>query len=96
MTQVTRAILARLLADEVDGLTVQMAAASVDALADIITEVLAAQGTLKIANLGTLGVRSRAERHTFHPRTGEPVTIPAAKVPYFQASAALKARINRA
>lgn len=91
---VTRATLARLLADEVDGLSVQLAAATVDAFVDVLAEVLAAEGSLTLAHLGSFRVKSRAERHTYHPKTGAPVTIPAAKVISFQPSPSLKARLN--
>ncbi len=91
---VTRATLARLLADEVDGLSVQMAAATVDGFVVLLTEILAAEGSLTLAHLGSFRVKLRGERQTYHPKTGAPVTIPAAKVVSFQPSPSLKARLN--
>lgn len=66
------------------------AAAAVDAVVDVITEKLGQGEEISIIGFGTFGVKSRAERVGRNPRTGESITIAAAKSPVFKPGKALK------
>jgi len=78
-----RHLLARQMAAQVDGLTVKMAAAALEAMLDSISQCLAEGGSVRLARFGTFLLRPRPARQTYHPRTKAPVHIPAAQVPYF-------------
>lgn len=65
----------------------------IDALFAVITEELS-RGEKVYTGVGTFLVRERAERDGRNPRTGEPIKIPASKLPTFSASRSLKAKVN--
>jgi len=67
---------------------------AVDALISNITEALKKGETVALVGFGTFLVRDRAERAGRNPRTGETITIPAAKNPAFKAGKALKEAVN--
>ena len=66
------------------------AAAALGALASTIADALAEGETVTVAGFGKLAARSRAARQGRNPRTGEPVAVPAARVPSFKAAKALR------
>jgi DNA-binding protein HU-beta len=72
------------------------AARTVTAMTETITEVLEKGDSISLPGFGTFEVRSRSERTGRNPRTGENVTIKAAKVPAFKASSTLKTAVNHA
>lgn len=78
-----RRLLARQMAAQVDGLTVDMAAAALEAMLESISQCLAQGGSVRLARFGTFSLRHRSARQTYHPRTKAPIRIPAADVPHF-------------
>lgn len=66
------------------------AAAAIDAVVDVISEKLGQGEEVSIIGFGTFSVKSRAERVGRNPRTGESITIAAAKTPVFKPGKALK------
>lgn len=66
------------------------ATAAVDAVFQAITEALANGDKVQLVGFGTFEVKDRAARQGLNPRTKEPITIAAAKVPAFKAGKALK------
>jgi DNA-binding protein HU-beta len=66
----------------------------VDALVDKIVESIGSGSDLSIAGLGTFYVVAREAREGRNPQTGEPLSIPAKKVPKFRASSKLKEAVN--
>ena len=66
------------------------AEAAVKAVLDAVTEALADGEKVALVGFGTFEVKERAARTGKNPRTGEAIEIPASKVPYFKAGAALK------
>lgn len=66
------------------------AEAAVKAVLDAVTEALADGEKVALVGFGTFEVKERAARTGKNPRTGEPIEIPASKVPSFKAGAALK------
>lgn len=93
---ITRRLLARQVAAQVDGLSLRLAGAAVEAIASSIADALASDGTVQLNGFGTFSVRQRPARQTFHPRTREPITIPAASVPHFSPSPQLRDRVSTA
>ena len=85
-----RRALARMVASQVDGLSIRMASAAVDATCDAISAALARDEAVTLSNFGTFKTRHRKSRQTFHPRTRQPVTIPSARLPAFVPSPELQ------
>jgi len=62
----------------------------VDTIIDNIVATLKKGGEVSIAGLGIFSTKTRAARTARNPRTGEPVSVPAMRVPKFRAAKALK------
>ena len=67
---------------------------AVSATVEAIQESLKAGDTVTLAGLGTFSVSARAERVGRNPKTGEPITVPASKVPKFKPAKGLKDAVN--
>ncbi|HEZ4833516.1 TPA: HU family DNA-binding protein [Neisseria meningitidis] len=63
---------------------------ALDATTNAITTALKQGDTVTLVGFGTFYVGERAERQGRNPKTGEPLTIAAAKTPKFRAGKALK------
>lgn len=68
--------------------------AALGALTSTIADALAEGETVAIAGFGKFAARTRAARQGRNPRTGEPVDIPAARVPSFKAAKNLRDALN--
>ena len=77
------------------GLSKADAAKSVEATFDAITDALKGGGEVRLVGFGTFSVTNRAASQGRNPRTGEKISIPAAKQPKFKAGKALKDAVNR-
>ena len=79
-----------------EGADISKAAATraVDTVLDSITETLTKGDQVTLVGFGTFSVKDRAARTGRNPRTGEPIDIPASKVPGFKAGKALKDAVN--
>lgn len=71
-------------------LTKADAARALDAFIDTVTETLGEGKTVTLIGFGTFTIKQRQERQGRNPRTGEPMTIKAAKIPAFKAGKTLK------
>jgi DNA-binding protein HU-beta len=69
-------------------------ATALDMSIEVICETLAAGGQVNYSGFGKFHVASRSERAGVNPRTGEPITIAASKVPRFTPGSALKRTVN--
>ncbi|HOA34091.1 MAG: HU family DNA-binding protein [Clostridiales bacterium] len=76
-------------------LTKKDAEAAVSAVISSISEALASGESVQLVGFGTFEVRDRAAKQGRNPKTGEPITVPAAKVPAFKAGKALKDSVNK-
>jgi DNA-binding protein HU-beta len=65
--------------EEKTGLQAEDIQKVLNALPELIKEVLTADGELKLGDLGTFIVRETKERMGINPRTKEKITIPAKK-----------------
>lgn len=63
---------------------------ALDATTNAVTTALKQGDTVTLVGFGTFYVGERAERQGRNPKTGEPLTIAAAKTPKFRAGKALK------
>lgn len=65
-----------------------------NALLETVTETLKKEESIVLVGFGTFEVKARAARVARNLRTGEPMTIPAKKVPSFRAGKGLKDAVN--
>lgn len=77
------------------GLTKKDTAEAVDEFLKAIKGALRDGKHIEIRGFGTFKVKERKARTARNPRTGEPVPLPARKVPVFKVSKELKNRINQ-
>ncbi len=71
-----------------------VAARAVDGVIQAIKENLKRGEPVTLVGFGTFDVRERAAREGRNPRTGEPITIPATKVPVFRPGKKLKEAVS--
>lgn len=72
----------------------KQAEAAVGAVVNAIIEAMKAGDKVQLIGFGTFEVKVAAEREGRNPKTGETITIPAAKKPVFSASKVLKDEVN--
>ena len=74
-------------------LTKRDASQILDALSDTIMEAVAEGEKITLVGFGTFEPRERKERPGRNPKTGEPMTIPATRVPAFSAGKLFKEKV---
>ncbi len=77
------------------GMSRTVAEAAVNAFMGTVTEQLAQNNSISIAGFGTFSPKERKARTGRNPRTGEEISIAAAKVPNFKPGKTLKDTINK-
>lgn len=89
----TKAEMIAAIADKT-GLTKTDADSAMVATFDLISEIMANDGEVRIPGFGSFKTKIRAERKGRNPSTGEEITIPKAKIANFKPAAQLKEAIN--
>lgn len=59
-----------------------------------IVDQLAQGGRVELRGFGAFSTRQREARTGRNPRTGEPVSVPAKRVPYFKPGKEMRKRLN--
>lgn len=77
------------------GLSKRDATKAVDAFLDSITDALRSGEQVSFTGFGKFSPQHRKERQGVNPRTGQKVTIPAARVPKFSAGSQLKQALKQ-
>jgi integration host factor subunit beta len=67
---------------------------ALDTFFEEITERLAAGGRVELRGFGAFSTRQREARKGRNPRTGETVSVPDKRVPYFKPGKEMRARLN--
>ena len=67
---------------------------AVETMIDSIVDSLKAGQEVSIAGLGIFSAKMRDARTARNPRTGEPIQVPAMRVPKFRAAKALKEAVK--
>ena len=83
------------MAAERAGIGKQEAERLVSALLDTISQALEQGDTVQLTGFGTFEVKDRQAKVGRDPRTKEPITIPATRVPVFRPSKCLKDRVAK-
>ncbi|GKS56778.1 transcriptional regulator [Nitrospira sp.] len=76
------------------GITKVAAGTALEAFTGAVTTSLKKGQRVSLVNFGTFTVSKRRARTGRNPRTGEPLKIPAARVPKFSAGKELKAAVK--
>ena len=76
-------------------LTKKDSEAAVSALVEVITDALCDGDKVQLVGFGSFEVKKREARVGRNPQSGEPVEIPATKVPVFKAGKLLKDNVAR-
>ena len=66
----------------------------VDIFFDEISERLAKGGRVELRGFGAFSARARDARQGRNPRTGDTVSVPGKKVPYFKPGKEMRQRLN--
>lgn len=77
------------------GLPKTKAEATLNSFMDNVSKSLKRGKKVTLIGFGTFSVAKRKKRKGRNPKTGQPIVIPAAKVPKFSASKALKDGIKK-
>ncbi len=80
---------------EKSGMTRKDTERMVNALIDTVATTIASHEKVQLSGFGTFAAKYRQERVGRNPRTKEPTQVPAAWVPTFSASKALKENVNK-
>jgi integration host factor beta subunit len=91
----TKSELVRHIAERLRHLTQRDAEIIVDTIFESMSDALARGDDIEIRGFGSLRVKNRGARQGRNPKTGEPVHIPAKKLPLFRIGRDLYERINR-
>jgi nucleoid DNA-binding protein len=95
MADISRQDIIRSMMAEVDGLSYNMASASLEAVINCVTQSLANHQSIMLSDFGKFGIRHRRARLGSHPRTHQPITIPEVVVPHFTPSPHLKKLVQK-
>jgi integration host factor subunit beta len=68
----------------------------INAMFDAMAATLARGRRIEIRGFGSFGVKQRRARQGRNPKTGEPVSVVAKRVPYFRAGKELRLEVNGA
>lgn len=79
---------------ERSGLSKKDSEKAVAAVIDSIMEAVKEDDRVQLIGFGTFELRSRSERTGRDPRTNNPITIPACKVPAFKAGKGFKDAVS--
>jgi integration host factor subunit beta len=89
----TKAELVERVAEKID-LTKKQTEAIVNILLSSITEALGKGDKVELRGFGSFRIRERNPREGRNPKTGETVSIPAKKVPFFKAGKELREMVD--
>jgi len=76
------------------GLTKKQTELIVNMLFDSIKEALAAGDKIEIRGFGSFRIRDRRNREGRNPKTGETVSVPQKRIPFFKAGKELKEAVD--
>ena len=82
------------LAAEYDHLTPEVTERIVAVILDEIADALARGDRVELRGFGAFSVRERDARKGRNPRTGEAVSVPSKRVPFFKPGKELRTRVN--
>jgi integration host factor subunit beta len=91
----TKSVLIEKIAEKMEGLSKKQVEVIVETVFDSIKEALAKGGKVEIRGFGNFRLRNRNARKARNPKTGESVSVPPKKVPFFKVGKELREMVNK-
>ena len=91
----TKSDLVERLSEKLENITKKDCEVIVDSLLEKMTEALRRGGKIEIRGFGSFTIRIRKAKQGRNPKTGELVSIPEKRVPFFKAGKELREIINK-
>ena len=92
----TKSVLIEKIAEKVEGLSKKQVEVIVETVFESVKEALAKGGKVEIRGFGNFRLRNRNARKARNPKTGESVSVPPKKVPFFKVGKELREMVNKA
>ncbi|MBI5098626.1 MAG: integration host factor subunit beta [Nitrospirae bacterium] len=92
----TKSVLIEKIAEKVEGLSKKQVEVIVETVFESIKEALAKGGKVEIRGFGNFRLRNRNARKARNPKTGDSVSVPPKKVPFFKVGKELREMVNKA
>ena len=91
----TKSVLIERIAEKVQDLSKKQVEVIVETVFESIKEALAKGGKVEIRGFGNFRLRNRNARKARNPKTGESVSVPPKKVPFFKVGKELREMVNK-
>jgi integration host factor subunit beta len=91
----TKSVLIEKIAGKVEGLSKKQVEVIVETVFESIKEALAKGGKVEIRGFGNFRLRNRNARKARNPKTGDSVSVPPKKVPFFKVGKELREMANK-
>jgi integration host factor subunit beta len=92
----TKSVLIEKIAEKVEGLSKKQVEVIVETVFESVKEALAKGGKVEIRGFGNFRLRNRNARKARNPKTGDSVSVPPKKVPFFKVGKELREMVNKA
>ena len=92
----TKSVLIEKIAEKMEGLSKKQVEVIVETVFESIKEALAKGGKVEIRGFGNFRLRNRNARKARNPKTGDSVSVPPKKVPFFKVGKELREMVNKA
>ncbi|OGW62877.1 MAG: integration host factor subunit beta [Nitrospirae bacterium RBG_16_64_22] len=90
----TKAELIEHVSAKVDGLSKKQTEVVINTIFDSIKRALSEGDKIEIRGFGSFKIRNRRQREGRNPKSGEPVRVPAKRVPFFKAGKEMKELVD--
>ncbi|MEK6814887.1 MAG: integration host factor subunit beta [Nitrospirota bacterium] len=90
----TKAELIEHVSEKVDGLSKKQTEVVINTIFDSIKRALSEGDKIEIRGFGSFKIRNRRQREGRNPKSGEPVRVPAKRVPFFKAGKEMKELVD--
>jgi integration host factor subunit beta len=91
----TKSVLIEKISEKVEGLSKKQVEVIVETVFESIKEALAKGGKVEIRGFGNFRLRNRNARKARNPKTGDSVSVPPKKVPFFKVGKELREMVNK-
>ena len=91
----TKSVLIEKIAEKVEGLSKKQVEVIVETVFESVKEALAKGGKVEIRGFGNFRLRNRNARKARNPKTGDSVSVPPKKVPFFKVGKELREMVNK-
>ena len=91
----TKSVLIEKIAEKVEDLSKKQVEVIVETVFESIKDALAKGGKVEIRGFGNFRLRNRNARKARNPKTGESVSVPPKKVPFFKVGKELREMVNK-